>query len=236
MRTRTMTRWVCGRCNDARLAPTRPRKDDIRRFCLKCSEHTGRLVARTAPTLEKRREERKLKLRGRRMTLEERAKEREEARSTIKTDAFTLNVRSEMEKMMKIDAFAALKGRVVTLHIRRCTRKPRRVGTAWFHRKHIQICDFPGITLHALREVLLHELAHVATPGDHHGIQWRTCFRLACEQYLGVRPKVERRFAGEVEGLLRERDAQVAASIYASQAIESINSLAVKYGATIVAE
>lgn len=36
-------------------APSRPRKDDIRRFCLDCSTETGRLVERVAPAVERKR-------------------------------------------------------------------------------------------------------------------------------------------------------------------------------------
>lgn len=48
-------RWVCPRCNVGRLAPTRPRRDDVRRYCLPCSEATGRLVERVAPSIERKR-------------------------------------------------------------------------------------------------------------------------------------------------------------------------------------
>lgn len=36
-------------------APTRPRKDDIRRFCIPCSEASGRLTERISPVVEKER-------------------------------------------------------------------------------------------------------------------------------------------------------------------------------------
>ncbi len=45
-------RWVCPRCGSGVLAPSRPRRDDVRRFCLKCSQKTGRLVERTCPVLD----------------------------------------------------------------------------------------------------------------------------------------------------------------------------------------
>ncbi len=51
-------RWECpnGK-HPAVLAPTKPRKDDIRRYCLPCSEAKGRLVTRVAPRLETARSE-----------------------------------------------------------------------------------------------------------------------------------------------------------------------------------
>jgi hypothetical protein len=49
-------RWTCPRCGGGKLAPERPRKNDTRRYCLPCSDKTGRLVERTCKALEKRRE------------------------------------------------------------------------------------------------------------------------------------------------------------------------------------
>ena len=51
-------RWKCEKCDDGLLAPTRPRKNDVRRYCLPCSAKSGRLVDRVAPSLEKKREKR----------------------------------------------------------------------------------------------------------------------------------------------------------------------------------
>ena len=48
-------RWKCPICGDGRLAPSKPRKIDVKRYCLDCSEETGKLVERIAPSLEKKR-------------------------------------------------------------------------------------------------------------------------------------------------------------------------------------
>lgn len=50
-----MPRWVCPNCGQAVNAPQRPRRDDVRRYCLTCSAQTGRLVERAAPALERKR-------------------------------------------------------------------------------------------------------------------------------------------------------------------------------------
>jgi len=51
-------RWVCPNdCGNNVMAPGRMRRDDVRRYCLPCSESTGRLVERLAPALERVREE-----------------------------------------------------------------------------------------------------------------------------------------------------------------------------------
>jgi len=49
-------RWTCLTCGEGGLAPTKPRRDDVRRYCLSCSAKTGRLVEKVAPSLEKKRE------------------------------------------------------------------------------------------------------------------------------------------------------------------------------------
>jgi len=51
-------RWKCAICNHGLLAPTKPRKNYVRRYCLPCSSKSGKLVERVAPSLEKKREQR----------------------------------------------------------------------------------------------------------------------------------------------------------------------------------
>jgi len=51
-------RWKCEKCDDGLLAPSRPRKNDVRRYCLPCSAKQGTLVERIAPALQKHREKR----------------------------------------------------------------------------------------------------------------------------------------------------------------------------------
>lgn len=50
-----MIRWECPNCGSGTNAPERPRKNDVRRYCLTCSASTGVLVERQAPKLERRR-------------------------------------------------------------------------------------------------------------------------------------------------------------------------------------
>jgi len=54
-----LLRWACPLCSDVKLAPSRPRKNDTRRYCLRCSEEKGRLVERVSPKLEAKREAKK---------------------------------------------------------------------------------------------------------------------------------------------------------------------------------
>lgn len=48
-------RWVCPECGKGALGPSRPRKDNIVRYCLPCSAKAGKLVARVCPALDNKR-------------------------------------------------------------------------------------------------------------------------------------------------------------------------------------
>lgn len=52
-------RWVCPECESAKHAPQAPRMNDVRRYCLPCSEATGYLVERTCPVLDAKRARKK---------------------------------------------------------------------------------------------------------------------------------------------------------------------------------
>lgn len=47
-----MRLYKCPKCRAGRRAPEQMHKDDTRRFCLSCSDETGRLVRMIVPTLE----------------------------------------------------------------------------------------------------------------------------------------------------------------------------------------
>lgn len=49
-------RWKCEQCGKGLLAPSRPRKNDVRRYCLPCSAKRGTLVERIAPALQNKSE------------------------------------------------------------------------------------------------------------------------------------------------------------------------------------
>lgn len=49
-------RWACPICNKGALGPSRPRKDNAVRYCLPCTAKTGKLVARTCPALDSKRD------------------------------------------------------------------------------------------------------------------------------------------------------------------------------------
>jgi len=204
-----LVRWACPTTHPAVLAPSRPRKDDVRRFCLECSKATGRLVARVPSALVKERERRIERQRHKKARTAVRTEEQTTAYYTVAG----VNLLEEMRRMIQAKAFIGTSlrrpcNKPPTLVVRRASRKPyTRLGTAYWSRWMIRITDYPGVTEHDVKETLCHELAHLATPGTVHGPRWRTMFRLASEELLGVRPRLEKRFHGEVTGLLKAREA-----------------------------
>ena len=71
----TQRRWACPRCGNGIIAPGQPRRNDVRRYCLPCSEATGKLVERVCPARERERQASRGKAAER--AAEKRAKERE---------------------------------------------------------------------------------------------------------------------------------------------------------------
>ncbi len=201
-------RWACPINADhpAVLAPSRPRKDDVRRFCLECSRTTGRLVSRVPPALERKREARRAREVERQVKVAVKERERDAAYYTVAG----VNLHEEMLRMIQAKAFIGTplrsRGRRPTLIVRRRSSRPRRFGFAQGGRWRIIISAYPDITAHDVRETLCHELAHLATPYAGHSVAWKTMFRTASEELFGVRPRVELRFHGEVTGLLKARD------------------------------
>jgi hypothetical protein len=187
-------KWHCPlAAHSAVLAPTKPRRDDVRRYCLACSEATGRLVPRIALALEKARAKRAEIREVNWGEWKTRQREREAARYTV----CGVNLKELMAEYMLLPAFRGTPltkrdpgwPRFPTLVVRRRTVMPAsRVGCASYSQWRIIVNDYPGCDEHAVRQTLLHELCHLAAPGKRHGVAWRTVYRLACEQAFGVRP------------------------------------------------
>ena len=81
-------RWKCPTCDNGVLAPSRPRMNDIRRYCLPCSKKAGVLVERVAPALEKQRavraEANKAKAKAKRATTAKRNAPKKAAEAAMK--------------------------------------------------------------------------------------------------------------------------------------------------------
>lgn len=205
-------RWYCPEgCPEAVLGPSRPRADNICRYCLKCSAKRGVLIKRMSPTL--------LREKIARTEIRERKHQKRKAlHAENETAYYTIagvDLRYEMVTLL-----AAARTFPRTTTIQRVLNNPPELRVRNRHRSHrgtlgwaswaenwVLINRFTnaGQDEHDVRETLAHELAHILAPYKGHGTAWRTMFRLLCEAAYDIRPRIERRYHGEVSKLLRAK-------------------------------
>ena len=201
-------RWACPNGCPAVLAPSRPRRDDVARYCLPCSAKRGRLVLRVAPALEAKRAAKAAATKTKKATAVARTAERETAYHTV----HGVDLREELKKLWSLPIAHELRAKLdpneldrtapPKLVVRNRSAGAGRMGVAWWQRHEILINRVPGQDAHHVRDTLAHEVAHILTPRARHGIAWKTAFRLLCEQAYGVRPRVENRFTN-ADALMR---------------------------------
>lgn len=190
-----MVRWACPSCGDGKLAPSRPRRDDVRRYCLSCSEESGRLVERVAPALERKRTERSARLAEKRKAAARRATDRERARYTVAG----IELREEMARYLRLPLFKSMRRHPPKLTVSRRSSYPSKLGYASPWENAITVFDYPGCTEHDVRETLLHEMVHILSGVERgsahwHGPRFHKTMREAARQAWGNRPA---RCAGE---------------------------------------
>jgi hypothetical protein len=104
-----MKRWICPMCQAGKLAPERPRRDDVRRYCLPCSQTTGRLVERACPALDRKRAAKKERQAAKRATARDRQAAADLARYTVGTPATgVIDLRDELRRLMRLPCVKAL--------------------------------------------------------------------------------------------------------------------------------
>ena len=162
-------RWKCEICDSGLLAPSRPRMNDVRRYCLPCSADTGKLVHRVAPSLEKKRADKKVvatkRTTAKRATVaKNKAPQKEQQRIDAQREKM---IHKEAEKIWKLmEPFH--KGKPLpSIAIVRAQNRGSQYGHASPRRNHIQVnVDIDQSVSRSRRvwEVLAHELAHCAVP------------------------------------------------------------------------
>jgi hypothetical protein len=208
----TARRWVCPKCNEGVLAPARPRRDDVRRYCLSCSARTGRLVVRICPARELARAnaeaQHKAAVEARKA---KRAAERAAARAErVGAEAAAREVRSQL-RAMPITEIARLRTREAYVEAAQRYAKLR----AW--ERDLSDCDVTwrftntergntstnglahpsargpgrfmvniGTDIADAHTTIIHELAHIAAgPKNGHDARWRGLFQLAVSEVVG---------------------------------------------------
>lgn len=200
MASKKRVRWDCpnGK-HPGVLGPSRPRQDNIVRYCLPCSEAAGRLVERTAPALERQRQataeraaETAKAKRRREAARRQAAKERETERFTVEG----VDLRDEMRRLARLRAFGGARGKLARqlpefTVSRRSSEPQSRYGTAWPWEWRIHMALWPGLSLTDARETLVHELTHLHVGSDRsdthrwHGEQFRDTMRRAFREAYG---------------------------------------------------
>lgn len=203
-------RWVCPKCDAGCLAPSRPRKDDVRRFCLPCSAKTGRLVERVCPAADnaKARElaaQQAKREANRAATQAKRVVEREQlavARSQESAARRALRALpiAELAKMTSRQAYEEAARRYAQLKawekdltgckvaIRFSASKAHTSGHAFGGNGKGRFVVTVGTDCADAHVTILHELAHVAAPvAEWHGTRWRLFYLAAASEVVGHR-------------------------------------------------
>jgi len=162
-------RWKCPQCNEGILAPTKPRKNDTRRYCLPCSAKQGTLIERTAPALQAKREKRAAyttaKIKQKRQTERKRQqpKKLQEKCDTKRKQIIHQEAQRIWELMHDWH-----KGKPLPhITIARGQNRGKQYGHAYGHQNRLQINIDPYQTPERSKRawaVLTHELAHCACP------------------------------------------------------------------------
>ena len=171
-------RWKCPTCDSGVLAPSKPRKDDIRRYCLPCSEKVGRLQTRVAPALEKQRERsamsNKKKNQRKRQTASKRASVKNQKQAAIKArqrlfDKEAARIWDLMEPWHK-NKFKGKVPRVTLANAKRVGHGGG--GLSWGGSVQVNVSQIQTASSQKYAwHVLAHELAHCACPPI---MDWKT--------------------------------------------------------------
>lgn len=197
-------RWECPNgLHPAVLGASRPPADATVRFCLACSAKESRLVRRTAPALEREREERKVRVASKAERTRERARtEREQAQWVDVLDfdgaAMQLNAQAMLARAWESEELRARRAEWSPKRPRltiRCSSAVRRgtrdgdyiSGHAKVGEAQIVLTVGPGLRREWLEAIVIHEAAHSACPPRvSHGGQWRRAYRRALRELYGV--------------------------------------------------
>ncbi len=191
--------WVCPACGSGRRAPSRPRRDDIRRYCFECSTAAGRLIERACPALERKRRlasekrrERATRQRARDARTRE-ARQKRDRDQKAADEAFIvggLRPHQELIRLTRLTAFGGPRGalarHVPELRIRRTSRAPRYGSMIHLEQRWIRVVDWPELTAESVAVSLLWSLSTFHPDGDDRWAYNRAFIRAFEEAWPGV--------------------------------------------------
>lgn len=162
-------RWKCPNCDDGLLAPSRPRRNDVRRYCLPCSAKSGRLVDRLAPALDKQREKRSavvaIKNKEKRVRVAKKLQPKKEQQRI--DEMRSKMIRKEAERIWELMKPYHKDKQLPQITIAKGQNRGRQYGHADSYSKYIQVnVDREQSVRRSKRvwQVLAHELCHCAVP------------------------------------------------------------------------
>jgi len=165
-------RWKCPTCNAGVIAPTKPRKNDVRRYCLPCSSKAGVLVERIAPALEKKREAKKettkKKTAAKRATI---SKNNAPVKEQARINALRCKmIHKEAERLWRLMKPYHNGRPIPEINIVRAQNRGAQYGHAYYSTIQVNV-DRDQTIQRSKRvwEVLAHELVHCAVPPKHTG-------------------------------------------------------------------
>ena len=188
--TNKLKRWSCPQCRAGVLAPSRPRKNNVKRYCLSCSEKKGVLVERVCPSLDKKRSERKSasikKAKTKQATIAERYLiESYDIRKAIKPIAKMMT--TQIDNILPVNMSRRKNLRNVIVQVWRKERRSSNGHAETFGNRIHVTC---GTNLSDALFVLIHEFAHMAIGRDYrddsiksHGREFRSVQRSAVKLF-----------------------------------------------------
>lgn len=176
-------RWTCPQCDrPGILAPGRMRKVDVRRYCLPCSEATGKLVERVCPALERKREAARAEQAERAV-----AKRKAKARATRNVRA----ARRAIKRAVKLKAFAR-EGvvprerdlRIIDAGDTYSSGQAGRHGGFVKIGRRSTVLHVEELVVHELCHVVLHRLGREVKGARGHGRGFQSLLLAACAEFF----------------------------------------------------
>ena len=152
-------RWLCPKCSSGKNAPERMRKDDVRRFCLACSEKTGRLVERTCAVLDTRRQKAAARHAERQRKVAQKGRDKWRVEGV-----HVLKLAKQCWKALFFGRGDGWMGWIPQIYLKRSKRPSR--GWAYRHGT-VQLYAGSDCDAAKIRELVLHEMTHHAVGLDH---------------------------------------------------------------------
>ena len=182
-----MRRWTCPRCGSGTNGPERPRRDDVRRYCLACSKLTGRLVERECAALERERAETRERSAAKTTRKRETARAQEIARRTVDG----VDLMAEAKRIWRTPTIRDLPfgmRPLPNIELRRSTNRFHASGHCYYAWPNDRIVVTAGTSAGYAQGAMLHELVHAALGSDegHSSRFWSMVRSAAKDAWPGI--------------------------------------------------